>query len=76
MMCYNKFCVWLEIPPCGTLEILFLAKSKFGLNTVDISTKFTQSQVVLRNKLKNSSCPDIRQVYVATSTNINVQYDR
>ena len=76
MICHNKFRAWLEIPPCGTLDILFLSKSKFGLNIVDISTKFTQSQVVLRNKLKNSSCPDIRQVYEASSTNTNVQYDR
>ena len=58
------------------LYILFLSKSKFGLNIVDISTKFTQSPVALRNKLKNSSCPDIRQVYEASSTNTNVQYDR
>ena len=25
MMCHNKFRAWLEIPPCGTLDILFLA---------------------------------------------------
>ena len=36
MMCHNKFRTWLEIPPCGTLDILSLAKSKFGLNIVDI----------------------------------------
>ena len=76
MICHNKFRAGLEIPPCGTLDILFFSKSKFGLNIVDISTKFTQSQVVLRNKLKNSSCPDIHQVYEASSTNTNVQYDR
>ena len=53
MMCHNKFRAWLEIPPCGTLDILLLAKSKFGLNIIDISVKFTQYQVVLRSKLKN-----------------------
>ncbi|CAB3997967.1 Hypothetical predicted protein [Paramuricea clavata] len=76
MMCHNQFREWLEIPPCGTLDILLLAKSKFGLNIIDISAKFTQCQVILRSKLKNSSSPDIRQVYQASSTNTNVQYDR
>ncbi|CAB4034952.1 Hypothetical predicted protein, partial [Paramuricea clavata] len=76
MMCHNKFREWLEIPPCGTLDILLLAKSKFCLNIIDISAKFTQCQVILRSKLKNSSSPDIRQVYKASSTNTNVQYDR
>ncbi|CAB4005874.1 Hypothetical predicted protein [Paramuricea clavata] len=76
MMCHNKFRAWLEIPPCGTLDILLLGKSKFGLNIIDISAKFTQCQVVLRSKLKNSSFPDIRQAYKASSTNTNVQYDR
>ena len=75
MMCHNKYCAWFEIPPCGTLDILLLAKSKFGLNMIDISAKFTQCQVVLRSKLKNSSSPDIWQVYKASSTNTNVQYD-
>ena len=73
MMCHNKFRAWLEIPPCGTLDILLLAKSKFGLNVNDISAKLTQYEVVLRNKLKNSSSPDIRQVYKAST---NVQYNR
>jgi hypothetical protein len=70
MMCHNKFRAWLEIPPCGTLDILLLAKSKFGLNIIDISAKFTQCQVVLRSKLKNSSSPDIRQVYKASIVQI------
>ena len=26
MLCHNKFRAWLEIPPCGTLDILFLSK--------------------------------------------------
>ena len=37
--------------PLETLDILFQAKSKFGLNIIDVSTKFTQCQVILRNKL-------------------------
>ena len=76
MMCHNKFRAWLEIPPCGTLDILLLAKSKFGMNLIDISTKFTQCQVVFRSKLRNSSCSDTGHLYKASSTNTNVQYDR
>ena len=41
IICHNKFREWLEIPANGTLDILFQAKSKFGLNIIDVSTKFT-----------------------------------
>ena len=63
MICHNKFRSWLEIPANGTLDILLQAKSKFGLNIIDISTKHTQCQIILRNKLKNSKCCDIRSVH-------------
>ncbi len=76
MICHNKFREWLEIPANGTLDILFQAKSKFGLNIIDVSTKFTQCQVLLGNKLKNSQCCDIRSVYNDTSKYTNTQYDR
>ena len=71
MICHNKFRSWLEIPANRTLDILLQAKSKFGLNIIDISTKHTQCQIISRNKLKNSKCCDIRSVH-----NDNIQYDR
>ena len=76
MICHNKFRSWLEIPANGTLDILLQAKSKFGLNIIDISTKHTQCQIILRNKLKNSKCCDIRSVHNDTSKDTNIQYDR
>ena len=76
MICHNKFRSWLEIPANGTLDILLQAKSKFGLNIIDISTKHTQCQIILQNKLKNSKCCDIRSVYNDTSKDTNIQYDR
>ena len=74
-MCHNKFRTWLEIPPNGTLDIMLLGKSKFGFNIIDVSTKFTECQVVLRNRPKNSSCQDTKNLFYATSSNCNVQYD-
>ena len=68
MICHNKFREWLEILANSTLDILFQAKSKFGLNT--------ECQVILRNKLKNSQCCAIRSVYNDTSKYTNTQYDR
>ena len=76
MLCHNKFREWLEIPASGTLDILFQTKSKFGLNIIDVSTKFTQCQVTLRKKLKNSKSSEIRQVFSDTSKHTNIQYDR
>ena len=62
MICHNKFRNWLEISANRTLDILLQAKSKFGLNIIDISTKHTQCQIILRNKSTNSKCCDIRSV--------------
>ena len=68
MIYHNTFRSWFEIPANGTLDILLQAKPKFGLNIIDISTKHTQCQIILRNKLnkkqkknkkKTSRCCDI-----------------
>ena len=39
MLCHNKFREWLEIRARSTLDILFQAKSKFGLNIIDVSNE-------------------------------------
>ena len=37
--------LWLELPISGTLDIISLTKSKYGLGYVPISSRFTQCQV-------------------------------
>ncbi len=58
-MCHNTFRAWLE----------------FGFNIIDVSTKLTECQVILRNKLKESNCLDTKNLLYASSSNFNVQYD-
>ena len=74
-LCNNKLRRWLEIPSNGTLDIIFLAKSKFGLNIIDVSTKHVQCQVSFRSQLKSSANEDARHVYSNTSSGCNIQYD-
>ena len=65
-----------EIPANGTLDILLQAKSKFKLNIIDISAKYTQCQIILRIKLKNTNCCDIRSVHDDTSMDWYIQLHR
>ena len=43
-----------------------LHEYKFGLGIILISERFTQCQIMLRNKLKNSSNQDIVEIYGVT----------
>ena len=47
-LCYRYPRCRLEMPISGTLDIISLAKSKFGLNIVPISTKFIQCQLTYK----------------------------
>ena len=47
-LCHNHIRRWLEIPPCGTIEIRLLSTTQYGINLLDISTKFEQCQVTIR----------------------------
>ena len=77
LICHSKFRSWLEIHAAnGSLDILLEAKYNFGLNIIDISKQDTQCQTILRNKLKNSKCCDIRSVHNDWSKESNIQYDR
>ena len=67
---------WLEIPISGTLDIIQLTKSKFGLGIVLPSTRFTQCQVTFRKALQTSTNPNIRNLHKNTSKDTNVQYDQ
>ena len=64
----------LEIPASVTLSIVILAKSQFGLDILDISTKFKQCQVVMRQCLKNS-CNQVINHVVHVSSDKSKQYD-
>ena len=66
---------WLEIPVAGTLNIIRQSKNKFGLGIILISDRFTQCQVTLRNKLKNSKNRDICEIYDITKGK-NITYDQ
>ena len=74
-LCHNHIRHWLEIPPCGSIEILLLSTTKYGINLLDISTKFGQSQVTIRKNLKESPNEDIRDLFQITSVGSNIKYD-
>ena len=59
----------------GTLDIISLPRSKFGLNIIPISTKFIQCQLTIRNCINNSSNEDLKFIHQETSQGKNVQYD-
>ena len=65
---------WFEIPANGSLSIIMLSKSQLGLDIQDISTKFKQCQVVLRQCLKKSVNKDINEL-AQLSNDKSRQYD-
>ena len=73
-LCHNHICCWLEIPPCGTIEILLLSTTQYGINRLNISTKFEQCQVTIRKSLKESPNEDIRELFQITSVGSNIKY--
>ena len=66
---------WLEIPIASTLNVIRQSKNKFGLGITLLSDRFTQCQVTLRNKFKNSSNQDIVEIY-DVSKGKNTTYDQ
>ena len=74
--CHNAFRRWLEIPANGTVDIIMLSKSKFGLNIVDVSMKFTQCQTIIRRKLSNAESEDTPLIYqlIREKSNINCDH--
>ena len=73
--CHNAFRPWLEIPANGTVDIIMLSKSKFGLNIVDVSMKFTQCQTIIRKKLSNAENEDTQLIYQLIREKSNINYD-
>ena len=67
--------LWLETPIAGTLNIIRQSKYKVGFGIILISDRFTQCQVMLRNKLKNSSNQDITEIYDVTKWK-SITYDQ
>ena len=74
-LCHNHIRHWLEIPPCGTIDIVLLSTTQYGINLLDISTKFEQCQVTIRRNLKQSPNEDIRELFQITSVGSNIKYD-
>ena len=72
--CHNAFRRWLEIPENGTMDIIMLSKSKFGLNIVDVSMKFTQCQTIIRKKLSNAEKEDTQLIYQLIREKSNINY--
>ena len=66
----------LDLPISATLSTIVLQKSKYGINLILPSTKFTQCQTVIRNALKTSPNLDINAMWAATSNGSNIQYDQ
>ena len=52
-----------------------LSKSKFGLNIVDVSMKFTQCQTIIRKKLSNAENEDTQLIYQLIREKSNINYD-
>ena len=73
--CHNAFRGWLEIPANGTVDIIMLSKSKFGLNIVDVSMKFTQCQTIITKKLSNAENEDTQLIYQLIREKSNINYD-
>ena len=66
---------WLELPVSGTLKIASLSKKKYGLNFINVSTRFTQCQLTFRKALKHSSNNNIRKIHEVTRKGTTLQAD-
>ena len=73
-LCHNYIRRWLNIPAGGIVQILQLSKSKFGMEILDIGTKFTCCQITIRQCLNKSPNPDIRNLFKIT-WHKNILYD-
>lgn len=67
--------VTLEFPISGSLSITTLTKSRYGLNIIIPSSRFTQCQVTYRNAQKKSVNQDVRHIHKETSTGKNIKTD-
>ena len=61
---------------CATIGSLVLNKSRYGMNLVLPSTKFIESQTVIRNASKSSQNRGIKTLWAETSYGTNLQYDQ
>ena len=63
-------------PPKNFDHTLCRNKSKFGLNVIQFSKRYTPCQTVLRNCLSKSPNEDVKYIHKETSNHVNIQYDR
>jgi len=67
---------WLDLPISKTLSTLLLKKSKYGINLILPSAKFTKCQIFTGNALKTSHNLYINAMWEATSNSSKIQYDK
>ena len=65
-ICHKRLRSLLEIPTNKLLDAVQLPKSKLGLNIIDISTKYLQSQITICKKLPTSKNNNIKFTYKYT----------
>ena len=53
----------------------YLRTKQYGINLLDISTKFEQCQVTIKESLKESPNEDIRELFQITSVGSDIKYD-
>ena len=66
---------WLEQPVSGTLKIATLTRGKYGINFINVSTRFSQCQCTFRKALENSTNINIRKLHAETQKGKNIQTD-
>ena len=66
---------WFEIPISGTLEILTLDRSYYGLNLIKPSSRAFQLRTNFRKVISQSSNSDIKKIHEITKEQCNIQYD-
>ena len=72
---HNYIRSWLELPVSGTLKIASLSKARYGLNIIDVSTRFTQCQHTFRSKIKESTNSNIRKLHEVTKKGTTLPAD-
>ena len=67
---------WLDLPISATFSSLILKKSRYRINLILPSIKFSECQTIIRNVLKSSTNPDIYSLWVDTSYGTNLECDQ
>ena len=75
MICHKYLRQWLNIPVCGTFEILQWNKGRYGQEILDIISKHMLCHLTFQQCLKGFIIEDIRNLHNVTSEKSNIQYN-